>query len=161
MATLSSSPFSVKTSCDFIINSVRDSSLNCSLQETPYSLYLTIRKTFSKASLSSEQNSSQSLPSLGGDQTQTEINTLKQKLEYVQESNKSLEHYFTEAVDECEQCHVQIKNLEYTIDEMKKDFDKEDLRKVVRESKTKDELIDQLKIKTDNLEEDLKVAERN
>ena len=101
------------------------------------------------------------MPSLGGDQTQTEINTLKQKLEYVQESNKSLEHYFTEAVDECEQCHVQIKNLESTIDEMKKDFDKEALGKVVRESKTKDELIDQLKIKTDNLEEDLKVAERN
>ena len=44
---------------------------------------------------------------------------------------------------------------------MKKDFNKEDLRKVVRESKTKDEHIGQLKVKKDNLEEDLKVAERN
>ena len=44
---------------------------------------------------------------------------------------------------------------------MKKDFDEEDLRKVVSESKLKDELIAQLKVKTDNLEEDLNVAERN
>jgi peptidoglycan hydrolase CwlO-like protein len=101
-------------------NSVRDSSLNFSLKETPYSLYLTIRKTFSKASLSSEQNSTLSLPSLVSDQTQKEINTLKQKLEYVQESNERLKSDLTEAVDECEQCHVQIKNLESTIDEMKK-----------------------------------------
>ena len=122
MATLCSSPFSVKTSCDFIINSVRDSSLNFSLQETPYSLYLTIRKTFSKASLSSEQNSTLSLPSLVSDQTQKEINTLKQKLEYVQDSNESLKSDLNEAVDECEQCHVQIKNLESTIDEIKKRF---------------------------------------
>ena len=42
---------SVKNSCDFIINSVRNSALNFSSQETPYSLYLTIRKSFVKSTI--------------------------------------------------------------------------------------------------------------
>ena len=89
------------------------------------------------------------------------MNNMKQKLEFVQESNKRLKSDLTEAVDEFEQCHIKIKHLESTINEMKKDLDKEDLRKVLRESKSKDELLGQLNVKVDNLEEDLKVAERN
>jgi hypothetical protein len=39
----------IKNSCDHIVNSVRDSLLNYSIQETPFFIYLTIRKSFSKA----------------------------------------------------------------------------------------------------------------
>ena len=103
MPTLCSEPFSVKTSCDFIINSVRDSSLNFSIQKTPYSLYLTIRKTFNKTFLSPEQSLLQSLPSFGGDQNRLkEIDTLKQKVKKEQESNEELRNNYIEAVDDTE-----------------------------------------------------------
>ena len=39
----------VMKSCDSVISSVRASSLNFSIQETPYSLFLTIRKFFVKS----------------------------------------------------------------------------------------------------------------
>ena len=38
----------VSTSCEVILQSVRSSNLNFTIQETPYSMYLTIRKTFTK-----------------------------------------------------------------------------------------------------------------
>ena len=38
----------VQSSCDFILKEVRSSSLNYSVQETPFSLYLTIRKSLVK-----------------------------------------------------------------------------------------------------------------
>ena len=50
--------FNVQNSCDFVIRSVRDSFLNYSIQETPFYLYITIRKSFSKASSDSTHISS-------------------------------------------------------------------------------------------------------
>ena len=38
----------IQSSCDFVTNSLRRSSLNYSLQETPFSMYITVRKSFSK-----------------------------------------------------------------------------------------------------------------
>ena len=43
-----SSTVNVQTSCDVVLSSVRESSLNFSVQETPFSLYITVRKSFSK-----------------------------------------------------------------------------------------------------------------
>ena len=40
--------FQVNISCDSVLNSVRTSGLNYSCQETPYSLYLTLRKSFTQ-----------------------------------------------------------------------------------------------------------------
>ena len=39
---------SIQDSCTKILNGVRNCSLNYSCQETPYSIYLTIRKSWSK-----------------------------------------------------------------------------------------------------------------
>ena len=49
--------------CDHILNSVRSSNLNFANQETPYSLYLTIRKTQIKTN--HQSNSFQSNGSVG------------------------------------------------------------------------------------------------
>ena len=38
----------VKNSCNLIVNSVKDSSLNFFLQESPFSIYITIRKSIAK-----------------------------------------------------------------------------------------------------------------
>ena len=40
---------SAQSSCDFIQHSVRNSGLNFSCQETPYSIFLTVRKSFIKS----------------------------------------------------------------------------------------------------------------
>ena len=47
---MSSFQENLKRSCDSVIDSVRTSSLNFSCQETPFSFYITLRKSFRKAS---------------------------------------------------------------------------------------------------------------
>ena len=54
-------PMNVKYSCDLVMNSVRDSSLIYSMTETPFSLYLTTKKTFMRSSSTFDQSSSASL----------------------------------------------------------------------------------------------------
>ena len=82
--SVNSSSLSIKTSCDFVITSVRDSLLNYSIQETPYSLYLTIRKSFARSA-----NLEHCLSNLGP-QNFTEIETLKMKLKTAEEANLML-----------------------------------------------------------------------
>ena len=102
------------------------------------------------------------MPSFGGDQNrQKEIDTLKQKLKKEQESNEELRNNYIEAVDDTEQCHVKIQNLETAIDDMKKDVDKEDLRKVIRESQSKEMMIEHLKTERYILKVDLNVSEKS
>ena len=38
----------VQSSCDFLLQAVRNSGLNFSCQETPFSIFLTVRKSFVK-----------------------------------------------------------------------------------------------------------------
>ena len=77
---------SVQNSCDFIINSVRNSSLNFSSQETPYSLYLTIRKSFAESkAFPSDPNSSET-PVI------CEMEELKCKVKDVEKINDGLKH---------------------------------------------------------------------
>ena len=42
------SPVSVQNSCDIVLRSFRESSLNFSMQETPFSIYISVRKSFFK-----------------------------------------------------------------------------------------------------------------
>ena len=58
-------------------------------------------------------------------------------------------------------CHVKIQNLETAIDDMKKDVDKEDLRKVIRESQSKEMMIEHLKTERYILKVDLNVSEKS
>ena len=102
------------------------------------------------------------MTSFGGDQNrQKEIDALKQELKKVQESNEELKNNYIEAVDDSEQCHVKIQNLETTIDDMKKDVDKGDLKKMIRKSQNKEKIIEHLKSEKDNLEVDLNVSEKS
>ena len=145
MATLST-PFSIKNSCDLILNSARNSSLNFTIQETPFSIYLTIRKTLNKSSPTFQQNCVQPFQIFDADQNEAELVTLKQKLKDVQESNDILKNDYSEAVDDSEQCRFQIKNLETTLDAMKKEYEKSDMKKFVTDSKDKDAIIEKLKV---------------
>ena len=72
---------SVQKSSDFILSSVRQSSLNYTLQETPFSLYITVRKSFSK--LKSD------IESLD-EPEENEKNNLEVKLKAIEEENSLL-----------------------------------------------------------------------
>ena len=160
MATLSI-PFSIKNSCDLILNSVRNSSLNSTIQETPFSSYLTIRKTLNKSFPTFQQNCVEPFPIFDADQNEAEIVTLKQKLKDVQESNDNLKNDYSEAVDDSEQCRIQIKNLGTIIDAMKKEYEENYMKKIITDSKNKDMIIEQLKVDKDNIEKDLETAENS
>ena len=77
---------SVQKSSDIILSSVRKSSLNYSLQETPFPLYITVRKSFSKLKSDIE----------GLDEPEdlhvkeNEKNNLKVKLKALEEENSLL-----------------------------------------------------------------------
>ena len=68
----------IQTSCQEIINCISESSLNYSVKLTPYSLYITIRKSFSKAHVPSCSFQSQSEKSLLKQQVQTLEDKLKE-----------------------------------------------------------------------------------
>ena len=161
---VTSAPLNVKNSCDFVTNSVRDSLLNYSIQETPYSLYLTIRKTFTRSSLFSDQNST--LPNFATHENEKQVETLKMRLKTVEEDNMSLKNDYEDAVDDCEQCHARIKELETIVNNLKEEVengivDKENVNKIISETQKKDKITEQLKINRDNLEGELEVAEKN
>ena len=115
---------SVENSCELIITSVRDSLLNFSLQETPFSIYITIRKSLAKNKLFSQdsdqihlQNKQQN--KIGEDKKELlekEIVKLKMMLKTSEDANLILKKNYEEAVDDCEQCYKQIKDLETKIE---------------------------------------------
>ena len=116
-----SSVLSVKNSCDLIVNSVRDSFLNFSLQETPFSIYLTIRKSFARpktfpdsdpiSTFSHNQKASDERKLL-----EEEIETFRMKLKAAEDSNSSLKIMYEEAVNDCEESYLRIKHLENKVD---------------------------------------------
>ena len=112
-----SSESSVKSSCDFVISSVRNSFLNYSIQETPFSLYLTIRKSFAKSSANSDQIRSCSVQNVLLEHT--EVETLTNKLKAAQESNMILQNSYEEAVNDSEKCYERINELESKVEGLK------------------------------------------
>ena len=100
---------SVKNSVNVILNTVRDTSLNYSVQETPYSVYLSIRKSFSKGSESSQSKD------VSETKTKNEIEILEKKLKVAEDAYLNLKNLYEEAVNECESSANKIKNLESEI----------------------------------------------
>ena len=157
MATISQvSVHSVQKSCDIVVNSVRSSFLNFSLQETPFSLYFTIRKSFVK---------SQPLPFLHpphktnikeDEVVVEEIETLKTKLKALEDNNTALLHNYEEAVNDCEESYNTIKDLEAKI----KDYEVKATDKVASESHKNNKIIEQLKEDKVHLENELDTAEK-
>ena len=101
-----------QSSCDKIIHCVRGSCLNFSINETPYSLYLTIRKSFSK---STEENFS--TPKNLSQSSDADLEILRKRLELSESANNSLKLNCEEAVSECETSFKRIEDLEKKVKE--------------------------------------------
>ena len=142
----------VKNSLEIVINSVRDSFLNYSMQETPYSLYFTIRKSFSRAS----QASLESSPQFTQHQADSEIKALKTKVTCLEEKNFALTNQYEEALNDCQVSYLKIKDLESSTSDLKEKF----LEKCSDVQK-KDKIVEQMIVSKDNLARDLEVAEKN
>ena len=106
---------SVKKSVNHIMNSVWESSLNFSIQETPYSLYICIRKSFSKPSEIFKVDIEDNTEADKHEETRIKSDTLRNELKSLQIDNFVLKNDFEEAIDECAEHLQTIKHLELKV----------------------------------------------
>ena len=110
----------IEQSCQEIIKCVSKSDLNYTVNLTPYSLYLTIRKSFSKNKI---QPKSHPVPYVGGkgcdrpDQLELQIERLKIDLKKAEAKNLSLKFELEEALEDSENTYIENKFLRERISE--------------------------------------------
>ena len=84
------------TSCEILLNNLRKSNLTFMLQETPYSMYLTIRKKFTKktveSSLAGNHLFSKAEATKEHDNLKAELEKSKMKSKKIEETNQILEN---------------------------------------------------------------------
>ena len=119
----------IQNSCDHIVKSVRDSFLNYSIQETPFSMYLTIRKSFSKSRHLRNSDDVRISTFNSNDRQSEEIDALIKKLKKTEDSNTDLKDKLEEAAIELEENHKKIKYLNNVIDSSENKIDDKVLHK--------------------------------
>jgi exonuclease VII small subunit len=113
----------VKNSCDNVLTSVRDSSLNFSLQETPFSIYITIRKSFLRCrSDSLDKNPSNYKEEQTSGKSQ-ELEDLITKLKSEEKSNLALKNNYEEAIEDSAKCYQRIQDLENQVERLRDSLD--------------------------------------
>ena len=106
------SSISLLNSCQSILNQVRMSSLNYSLQETPFTLYLTIRKSFVRLRNQPENDQAETIIQSGDAiQSQSKLTLLETEYEKLKQVHK-------EALEESEAKTRHIVNLEKKVIEL-------------------------------------------
>ena len=104
--------------CNFLLKSIRSSGLNFSFQETPFSMYVTIRKSFIQ-SKSTKSSSPDEKPVQHNDSVESELDKIKAKYDKLlneqkslQKANENIKSDFEEAINECEANNEVIGNLQ-------------------------------------------------
>lgn len=100
----------IQRSCEFIINNVRMSGLNFSLQETPFSVYFTIRKSLSKVTKIPFHMDSRYQP-VNPDTSAADLDTLRLKLQNSDEVIDTLKKKYNDKVKEHEITCENLSNL--------------------------------------------------
>ena len=114
----------VDQSCQEIMNCVSNSSLNFSMQITPFSIYITLRKSFSKNRASADRETD-----LRGDvcyrssqgELQEQIEHLSIELKQVKTENQNLKLNNEETIEDCEASHEEIKLLKAKLSEYRQE----------------------------------------
>jgi chromosome segregation ATPase len=143
---------SARSSCDLIVNSIRNSFLNYSLHETPYSIYLTIRKSFVKNSAA--LNLSSSDPSLESVCSNQDASFLLNLLRKAEKSENALKRNYEDALEESEEAHKKIKDLEALVEQFRS-------KSLESQLKQKEKTIELLQSEKVTNETNLEVAEKN
>ena len=158
----------LKKSCDLVIDSVRKSCLNFSLQETPFSIYLSIRKSFARNKPIEEVGEKEPIATEFNKENDSalieEIKMLKMKLGEAEDENMKLKHSFEEKCDSSEKKSKQIEILEVEVlhheeDKMKLESELEivekNFRLLKKQVKEKDKIMHDLKKESETLARDL------
>ena len=107
-------PTSIQRSFQSIIDNVRTSGLNFSLQETPFSVYFSIRKSQSRASKSPFSLDPQTLSdhfTTSCQSCSTELESLKSRCQYSDECYESLKEKYEGEVNDHEVTRENLTNL--------------------------------------------------
>ena len=115
------SPSQIQNSCAKILNTVRQSGLNFSIQETPYSFFVTVRKSV----LKSLQVSILDEPEIGTVNLASNAFTeeLQSRCLFLEQSNSRLKSDFEEAVHELEVLQSEKNDLSEHLTESKDKID--------------------------------------
>lgn len=120
-----------QSSCDSILQLVRCSYLNFEIKETPFSLFLTIRKSFNKSfrvhqsqSSSFQEDNSVDLLELAAelDMLKSENQCLKVKNRTLEEANDSLTRNFEQEITEAENIKSELKDTVTRLDNLQTNF---------------------------------------
>ena len=132
---------SIQNLCDNILNSVRTSNLNYVCQETPYSIYLTIRKSWRKH----QQVQQEELPkSAFKDEIdlKDEKNDLKNELDDLKAKLQASKHVEDDLSDKLDAAVVEVSRLNKEVEKLiKKNEEVKILKKAMQASKEDDEKI--------------------
>ena len=113
-----SAKFQIQNSYHTILNHVRISGLNFSIQETPFSCYISVRKTKIKSPPVLDHE--QSAFNFGAD---LEIEQIKARCQFLENANENLKHDYEVAIEELEEKTKQTIDLQSDkkklIDELK------------------------------------------
>ena len=121
--------------CDTILDRVRSSNLNFVLQETPFSIFLTIRKSFNKnlsnqpypePNLDSDVHDSDKLSDLMAElkSLRTENKNIKAKKELLEQSQVTLAKNYAEEVTECEHLKGELIGNVSKLNNLQNNFEK-------------------------------------
>ena len=163
--SLVSKALSLDNSCELIVKSVRNSCLNFSIRETPYSLYLTIRKSFSNVPKEHilSQPPVEILKNVSETLLKEKIQELKVKLNEAEDMNHRLRLEHEEVVNDSEECQKKLKNLEAKILSCKKDNSKleSDLEQVGKNWKVLHKQVKEKDKEIHNLKKENKIDSNN
>ena len=126
MATLNTN---IQNSCFSVLDTIRSSNLNYSIQETPYSIFLTLRKSLIKSPNLPVPGVRSSTQQLVQDTTlvsnlQEENLSLKRRCQFLENSNEVLKNNLEEAIIDSEITRKTIHDLEDEHETMNKKLDK-------------------------------------
>ena len=116
----------IENSYGTILNSVRSSGLHFCLQETPFSCYITVRKSL----INPNNVSDPEPPNSTNLKTHPELEQLRSRNIFLENSNLNIQKSFQDALEESEERGIAIDKFESEIKALK-----EELHKVVTEDK--------------------------
>ena len=141
-------PITPQMTCDSILQHIRSTALNFELRETPFSIFLTLRKSFNRnvrvQPYNMHQDDSTKLLEQADEHEilKTEYNALKARNDFLEKSKEVVENAYEEEVNEAENCHKQLTeasekldNLQVAFNKMKTNFDNLKIEKKNLEAK--------------------------
>ena len=148
----------LEKSCQEIINCVNGSSLNYSVNITPFSMYITIRKSLSRKKFQPKSHPVSDCVEASCDRLvhlEQQAESLKIELKKAEAESLSLKHEFEEALDDSESNYNENEILRAKISEYENKTEA-----TVTQSRTKSDTIKQLKQENSELQELVQNTER-